>query len=62
MSPGDIAFKSNFATMDLETRIVKKRRADRKFEAAGPVLCNALNGMAQIQFMLVAAYLRDPSL
>lgn len=45
MSPGDIAFKSNFATMDLETGIVEKRRADRNFEEAGPVLCDALNGM-----------------
>ena len=26
---GDIAFKSNFAYMDLETRIVERRRVDR---------------------------------
>jgi 2,3-bisphosphoglycerate-independent phosphoglycerate mutase len=27
--PGDIAFKSNFAFMNLETRIVERRRVDR---------------------------------
>lgn len=45
MSPGDIAFKSNFATLDLETGVVISRRADRHFEEEGPVLCAALDGM-----------------
>ncbi|KAH6803071.1 Cofactor-independent phosphoglycerate mutase [Perilla frutescens var. frutescens] len=45
MSPGDIAFKSNFATLDESTGIVTSRRADRHFEEEGPVLCAALDGM-----------------
>jgi len=44
MSPGDIAFKSNFATLNPETGIVEKRRADRNFEHLGPALCDALDG------------------
>ena len=44
MQPGDIAFKSNFATIDDATRIVLRRRADRRFEDVGPELCAALNG------------------
>ncbi|KAL5723430.1 hypothetical protein ACHQM5_006833 [Ranunculus cassubicifolius] len=45
MSPGDIAFKSNFATWDEKTRIVTSRRADRHFEEEGPIFCAALDGM-----------------
>ncbi|CAN1241344.1 2,3-bisphosphoglycerate-independent phosphoglycerate mutase 1 [Linum perenne] len=45
MSPGDIAFKSNFATFDEKSGIVTSRRADRHFEEEGPVLCKALDGM-----------------
>lgn len=45
MSPGDIAFKSNFATIDESTGIVTSRRADRHFEEEGPILCAALDGM-----------------
>lgn len=45
MSPGDIAFKSNFATLDEKTGIVISRRADRHFEEEGPILCDALDGM-----------------
>lgn len=45
MSPGDIAFKSNFATLDESTGIVTSRRADRHFEEEGPVLCAALDEM-----------------
>lgn len=45
MSPGDIAFKSNFATMDLSTGIVTNRRADRHFEEDGPIFCAGLDGM-----------------
>ncbi|XP_043698794.1 probable 2,3-bisphosphoglycerate-independent phosphoglycerate mutase [Telopea speciosissima] len=45
MSPGDIAFKSNFATWDEKTEIVTSRRADRHFEEEGPILCAALDGM-----------------
>ncbi|KAK9107153.1 hypothetical protein Syun_023164 [Stephania yunnanensis] len=43
MSPGDIAFKSNFATWDEKTGIVTSRRADRHFEEEGPILCTALD-------------------
>lgn len=46
MDPGDIAFKSNFATMDASTGIVVQRRADRQFEEEGPVLCAALDNMS----------------
>ncbi|XP_021763490.1 uncharacterized protein LOC110728151 [Chenopodium quinoa] len=45
MSPGDIAFKSNFATLDEKTGIVTSRRADRHFEEEGPILCASLDGM-----------------
>ncbi|KAL6045323.1 Metalloenzyme domain-containing protein [Balamuthia mandrillaris] len=44
MIPGDIAFKSNFATMD-ENGIVTSRRADRLFEEWGPPLCTDLTGI-----------------
>ncbi len=44
MAPGDIAFKCNFATMDMDTGIVTSRRADRDFEHVGPELCAALDG------------------
>ena len=42
MSPGDIAFKSNFATWNSKTNIVELRRADRHFEEMGPILCDYL--------------------
>ncbi|KAG0600130.1 hypothetical protein M758_11G009200 [Ceratodon purpureus] len=45
MVPGDIAFKSNFATIDEESGVVTSRRADRHFEGPGPILCGALNGL-----------------
>jgi 2,3-diphosphopglycerate-independent phosphoglycerate mutase len=45
MAPGDIAFKSNFSTLDAATGIVTARRADRRFEHVGPVLCAALDGL-----------------
>ncbi|EYU39361.1 hypothetical protein ABFS82_11G093700 [Erythranthe guttata] len=45
MSPGDIAFKSNFATLDEKTGVVTSRRADRHFEEEGPILCAALDQM-----------------
>eukprot|EP00775_Hariotina_reticulata_P006508 gene6508-6735_t len=44
MAPGDIAFKSNFATFNPSTGVVEKRRADRQFEHLGPTLCEALDG------------------
>lgn len=44
MAPGDIAFKSNLATLDDASGRVQLRRVDRSFEAEGPVLCNFLNG------------------
>jgi 2,3-diphosphopglycerate-independent phosphoglycerate mutase len=43
MQPGDIAFKCNFAMIDPETKIVLHRRADRRFEEEGPILCAALD-------------------
>jgi 2,3-bisphosphoglycerate-independent phosphoglycerate mutase len=49
MEPGDIAFKSNFATLDPATGIVVSRRADRRFEDLGPVLCDALDGEPRIR-------------
>ncbi|GAV60056.1 Metalloenzyme domain-containing protein/PhosphMutase domain-containing protein [Cephalotus follicularis] len=52
MSPGDIAFKSNFATLDEKTGIVTSRRADRHFEEEGPILCAALDGMKLPSFPL----------
>ena len=45
MAPGDIAFKSNFATLDPGTGVVLRRRADRRFEDLGPQLCAALDGL-----------------
>lgn len=45
MEPGDIAFKSNFATINTDG-IVVKRRADRRFEEEGPILCGALNSQS----------------
>lgn len=50
MSPGDIAFKSNFATLDEQTGIVISRRADRHFEEEGPILCAALDGLKLTSF------------
>ncbi|KAJ6229233.1 cofactor-independent phosphoglycerate mutase [Anaeramoeba flamelloides] len=44
MKPGDIAFKCNFACLDPKTNIVVKRRASRKFEINGPILCKYLSG------------------
>ena len=44
MEPGDIAFKSNFATIDEDSGVVLRRRADRRFEDLGPILCQALDG------------------
>ena len=46
VKPGDIAFKSNFAYMNLETGIVERRRVDRTFHDWGVPLCDVLNGMA----------------
>jgi len=36
---GDIAFKSNFAYMDIDSRNVERRRVDRKFPDWGIPLC-----------------------
>lgn len=50
MIPGkDIAFKSNFATIDDETGIVLQRRCDRNFTAEGPVLCGVLDSLPPVQ-------------
>jgi 2,3-diphosphopglycerate-independent phosphoglycerate mutase len=45
MKIGDIAFKSNFAFMNLETGVVERRRVDRTFAEWGVPLCDALNGI-----------------
>lgn len=58
MSPGDIAFKSNFATMDDGTGIVTSRRADRHFEQEGPILCAALDGMKLPSFPIYEVRVR----
>ncbi|KRX10254.1 Alkaline-phosphatase-like, core domain [Pseudocohnilembus persalinus] len=44
MNPGDIAFKCNFAHMDKDC-IVKKRRVDRGFEKWGLPLIQSIDGM-----------------
>ncbi|XP_022732185.1 uncharacterized protein LOC111286465 isoform X3 [Durio zibethinus] len=51
MSPGDIAFKSNFATSDEKTGIITSRKADRHFEKDGPILCAALDRMKLHSFL-----------
>lgn len=45
MNVGDIAFKSNFAFMDVESGIVSLRRVDRTFADWGVSLCDALNNL-----------------
>lgn len=45
MGAGDIAFKSNFASINEETGIVVRRRVDRSFEEEGEVLSGALDGL-----------------
>jgi 2,3-diphosphopglycerate-independent phosphoglycerate mutase len=42
---GDIAFKSNFAFMNTETRILERRRVDREFPEWGIPLCAAITGL-----------------
>lgn len=44
MERGDVAFKSNFATMEDDQVNVKLRRVDRGFPAWGRPLCDYLNG------------------
>ena len=46
MSVGEIAFKSNFAYMNLDNRVVERRRVDRTFPEWGKPLCNAISGLA----------------
>lgn len=48
MNAGDIAFKCNFATWDPSTNLVVSRRADRNFVVEGPILSEALNGLATV--------------
>jgi len=48
MQKGDIAFKSNFATLDLQTNVVVSRRADRHFEDIGPILCDYLTANTKL--------------
>ena len=45
MAVGEIAFKSNFAYMDLETGVVERRRVDRTFPEWGKPLCEVLTGI-----------------
>ena len=42
---GDIAFKSNFAYMNIDTRVVERRRVDREFPEWGIPLCDAITGL-----------------
>ena len=44
MQAGDIAFKSNLATLDEASGLVVQRRVDRTFHVEGPLLCAALDG------------------
>jgi 2,3-bisphosphoglycerate-independent phosphoglycerate mutase len=44
MDAGDIAFKSNLATIDDESGVVTHRRVDRDFDEEGPVLCAHIDG------------------
>ena len=57
MEPGDIAFKSNFATLDRATGVVTSRRADRRFEEEGPVLCAALDGTSSARLCALEVFL-----
>ncbi|KAB1211081.1 2,3-bisphosphoglycerate-independent phosphoglycerate mutase [Morella rubra] len=59
MSPGDIAFKSNFATLEEKTGIITSRRADRHFEEEGPILCAALDGMKLPSFPQYEIFAED---
>lgn len=45
VSPGDIAFKSNFSFMDLKNKVVLRRRADRDLAEDGSAYCEALDGI-----------------
>lgn len=45
MNIGDIAFKCNFAFMNLDTRVVERRRVDRTFADWGVPLCDLLNNV-----------------
>ncbi|KAK9845885.1 hypothetical protein WJX81_005130 [Elliptochloris bilobata] len=58
MAPGDIAFKSNFATLDPASGVVLRRRADRRFEDLGPQLCAALDGLRLPSFPAHAVSVR----
>ena len=57
-----VRFKSNFATLDTETGIVVSRRADRRFEALGPVLCDHLDGALRPDNRHLCDQLQDQSL
>ena len=48
MNPGDIAFKCNFASMDLDSGIVNLRRVDRNFPEWGLPLISYLNSHLKI--------------
>ena len=41
----DIAFKCNFAYLNVETNIVEKRRVDRNFREWGVPLCSVIDGL-----------------
>ena len=56
MEVGDVAFKSNFATM--RDGVVVKRRADRRFHEWGIPLCAALDGMRLPSFPDVSVSVR----
>lgn len=45
MEVGEIAFKSNFAYLNVENGVVERRRVDRTFPEWGISLCDALNNL-----------------
>jgi 2,3-bisphosphoglycerate-independent phosphoglycerate mutase len=50
MEPGDVAFKSNFASLSADGINVALRRVDRNFPSWGLPLCDALNGITLPSF------------
>ena len=62
----DVAFKGNFATLDVSTGIVAHRRCDRNFVREGPILSQALDGLTvslrpspsddEVQYMVRVRY------
>lgn len=57
MCTGDIAFKCNFASMD-QNRIVLKRRVDRNFASWGTELCNLINNIKLLNYSYISIQCR----